>query len=422
VAQVGQVQLVAEISGELTDSRGLADETLAWPLQPVTIEGHLPPVHGGLSKRGSQSSNSCQSSHSSGSMRGDFRFLPSVGTWLLPLPFVQDSQEQTSTPAQRGDEKEDLQFTNLKAELWSGSLDSWIPCKVSLYHDRFLVKASYSLVASEEILCQYWLSELSAFHVECEILSFTAPDSQVHLRCPAHADRVGAAIQEAAQRLTCQLRHRKWGVVNLNVYDLFNWQMSIVNNVTWMLGAGGAYHAGLDVYDVEYAFGGSEHGISGSGITTCNPRSCHKHSFRESVCLGVTMLTEKEAQAVIRGMAPDWSCEDYEVLGPNCITFCRCLCERLGVESVPEWVDSMVKSIKERHILFDPVRDAPGRKRQHCPEKHPCRLQAQGFLAGLLEVVECGACQTDIQPRAEHWHCEQCAMDFCVNCLSHPAS
>ena len=40
------------------------------------------------------------------------------------------------------------------------------------------------------------------------------------------------------------------------VEDLFNWQMGIFNRVAWLVGAGGAYHAGLEVYGVEYAFGG----------------------------------------------------------------------------------------------------------------------------------------------------------------------
>ena len=128
--------------------------------------------------------------------------------------------------------------------------------------------------------------------------------------------------------------------------DLFNWQMSLLNNVTWLLGAGGAYHAGVEVYGLEYAFGGTcktnvrccreclllvtakliapsardaRHGVwnwrqrehchgyedtscmpvkhqhpAVTRITTCTPKSCQKHSFSESFCLGVTTMSAED--------------------------------------------------------------------------------------------------------------------------------
>ena len=42
-------------------------------------------------------------------------------------------------------------------------------------------------------------------------------------------------------------------------------------------------------------------------ITTCRPRQCVKHSFRESHCLGVTRLSEQEVEELLHELAPDWS-------------------------------------------------------------------------------------------------------------------
>ena len=38
--------------------------------------------------------------------------------------------------------------------------------------------------------------------------------------------------------------------------DLFNWQVGLLNNVTWSLWGSGAFHVGLQIYGYEYAFGG----------------------------------------------------------------------------------------------------------------------------------------------------------------------
>ena len=38
--------------------------------------------------------------------------------------------------------------------------------------------------------------------------------------------------------------------------DLFNWHVGLLNNISWSPWGAGAFHVGLQIYDVEYAFGG----------------------------------------------------------------------------------------------------------------------------------------------------------------------
>lgn len=222
------------------------------------------------------------------------------------------------------------------------------------------------------------------------------------------------ALRDGIRRLDEQIASRKMSFVHLNVYDLFNWHVGLLNNISWSPWGAGAFHVGLQIYDVEYAFGGVERGIDGSGITKCEPCSCPKHSFRESLCLGVTALSKEDVDDLLRELAPEWSVQEYETLGPNCITFCQCLSQRLGVRAVPRWVDSMVRSLKERQHVE--VEDGT---RGICPDGHECQLQMQALLASLVEVLSCEVCGEVIRAQVPHWHCRECEIEICEGCAGH---
>ncbi|CAE7535568.1 unnamed protein product [Symbiodinium pilosum] len=349
VAHVGHIQTIPEMSvdqSERSDEGLIADEMLMWPLQPVSCEDHLPPVHGQLSRRSQK-----PAMHAGNA----WNLLPSVGTWLLPLPCKLATPGRacaTASPSvccklQERPAALAAPLLMAKAEMRRGEYTPWAKCEIRLHHDRLIILEEGE-ESAPKVAVEQWLHEpLVVDDVDGRaLLLSSASSAEVRCRHPTDASHVAGAARSAADRLTAQVRDRKWAFVHLNIYDLFNWQMGIFNRVAWLVGAGGAYHAGLEVYGVEYAFGGTETGIGESGITACTPRSCHKHSFSESLCLGVTTISAEEVDDLIAELVPDWSTQDYEMLGPNCITFCRYLSRRLGVAEVPDWVDCMARIIK----------------------------------------------------------------------------
>lgn len=239
-----------------------------------------------------------------------------------------------------------------------------------------------------------------------------------------------------------QIAARKWAFVYLNVYDLAgDWRVSAFN---WMsqdrLGMGGMFHAGLEVYGKEYMFGGG--GDEGdilelapyeediytltsaeeSGVSSCHPRSCDRHRFREALCLGLTTLSEKEVRDTLCVLARDWPSRCYRTLERNCIHFCKDFSEQLGVTAVPDWVNYLAGEASKRRIIQQaPPTDtsddtAASPRKVMCFWKHPCVLQAQSWMAGLVEMLVCESCCRELEGGEAFWHCHECDFDMCAQC------
>ncbi|CAE8674562.1 unnamed protein product, partial [Polarella glacialis] len=117
-------------------------------------------------------------------------------------------------------------------------------------------------------------------------------DDRSVLRCSsaACAEALAKEIKAAADDMRIHCASREWSFAYLNVYDLQrDWRLGLINTLTWgVLGAGGLFHAAVEVYGEEWMFGGQEVGLRGSGISACQPRGCSLHTFRQSICLGLT--------------------------------------------------------------------------------------------------------------------------------------
>merc|ERR1711879_652081 len=79
----------------------------------------------------------------------------------------------------------------------------------------------------------------------------------------------------------------------------------------------------------------------GSGVFTCLPRQCEAHSYRESIAMGKTSLSNRDVEKVLVKLCTDWRGSDYDLLHKNCCHFSQELCRQLGVDEVPPWVMSL---------------------------------------------------------------------------------
>lgn len=123
--------------------------------------------------------------------------------------------------------------------------------------------------------------------------------------------------------------------VTLNIYDIgTNGEVAALNRVLRPLGTG-AFHCGVEVFGLEWSYGDFP---TGTGLFSCDPRSCGGQSYCESVPLGNTRVLCTEMQMVLKRLEHRWKGKDYDILKRNCCHFCREFCQLLAVRDVPHWV------------------------------------------------------------------------------------
>ena len=135
--------------------------------------------------------------------------------------------------------------------------------------------------------------------------------------------------------------------VFLHVYDVSN--SDKVQNWNYYIkavGAGGLYHAAVEIYGREYSFGGSREGGKSvsTGIFACPPKRCPMHHYRESVYLGDCELSWPQVQGILNELKPQWLARQYNLLRKNCCYFSQELAIQLGVGNIPSWVYSLAET------------------------------------------------------------------------------
>ncbi|XP_058114135.1 deSI-like protein At4g17486 isoform X2 [Magnolia sinica] len=123
--------------------------------------------------------------------------------------------------------------------------------------------------------------------------------------------------------------------VYLNVYDL-----TTINGYAYWLGLG-IYHSGVQVHDVEYAFGAHE--FPTTGIFEGEPRQCPGFTFRKSILIGRTDLGPKEVREFMEKLAEEYTGNMYHLITKNCNHFCDDACLRLTGKPIPRWVNRLAK-------------------------------------------------------------------------------
>ncbi|KAL2554882.1 PPPDE putative thiol peptidase family protein [Forsythia ovata] len=123
--------------------------------------------------------------------------------------------------------------------------------------------------------------------------------------------------------------------VYLNVYDLTS-----INGYAYWLGLG-AYHSGVQVHGVEYAFGGHEY--STTGIFEGEPKQCEGFTFRKSILMGCTDMSHGEVRRVMEDLAQKYRGNAYNLITKNCNHFCNDVCIKLTGNPIPSWVNRLAK-------------------------------------------------------------------------------
>uniref|UniRef100_A0A914VZC3 PPPDE domain-containing protein n=1 Tax=Plectus sambesii TaxID=2011161 RepID=A0A914VZC3_9BILA len=125
--------------------------------------------------------------------------------------------------------------------------------------------------------------------------------------------------------------------VRLNVYDMY-W----LNEYASTVGIG-VFHTGIEVYGVEYAYGG--HPFAFSGIFDNTPQDAEElgenFKFRESILVGETDFTAGDVRHMIQLMGHEYKGDRYHLISKNCNHFTAALAKTLTGKDIPGWVNRL---------------------------------------------------------------------------------
>ena len=135
--------------------------------------------------------------------------------------------------------------------------------------------------------------------------------------------------------------------VRLNVYDVsLNSHITKLNRYLKPLGAGGIFHAAIEIHGQEYSFGGTDNPtFAGTGVFVCPPKQCPVHRYQESILLGHCELSPTQVRTMIQHhLEPAWLAKDYNLFRKNCCFFAQEFAIQLGVGDLPTWVYSLAQT------------------------------------------------------------------------------
>ncbi|KAK0580143.1 hypothetical protein LWI29_037026 [Acer saccharum] len=123
--------------------------------------------------------------------------------------------------------------------------------------------------------------------------------------------------------------------VYLNVYDL-----TPMNGYAYWLGLG-VYHSGVQVHEIEYAFGAHEYPTT--GIFEGEPKQCEGFTFRKTILIGKTDMGPAEVRTVMEELSENYKGNAYNLITKNCNHFCNDACIRLTANPIPSWVNRLAR-------------------------------------------------------------------------------
>eukprot|EP00435_Cladocopium_sp_Y103_P062476 s2340_g24.t1 len=122
----------------------------------------------------------------------------------------------------------------------------------------------------------------------------------------------------------------------------------------------GAFHSGVEVYGMEWSFGMTPDSWS-TGVAANVPGHHPDHSFRETLSMGFTNLSQGQVAEIIKEMTAEWKGRTYDVLTRNCHHFSDELCRRLGVAPLPPWVNQLAGTTASAAGVIEGVSASTGK-------------------------------------------------------------
>mmetsp|Transcript_13333 Transcript_13333/g.30408 ORF Transcript_13333/g.30408 Transcript_13333/m.30408 type:complete len:389 (+) Transcript_13333:104-1270(+) len=136
-----------------------------------------------------------------------------------------------------------------------------------------------------------------------------------------------------------------------NIYDI----VPLFNRSTQcLMPRWSVYHTGVEVYDLEFSFGG--HSGSSTGVFCARPGSVKGATFRKAVAVGRTSLDPLELRQKVAEIAKHWPGNSYDAFTRNCNVFADFLCRELTGTGAPSYINgfatsSLIKGVYNRVLL-----------------------------------------------------------------------
>lgn len=125
--------------------------------------------------------------------------------------------------------------------------------------------------------------------------------------------------------------------VRLNVYDMY-WLNDYASNIGF-----GIFHSGIEVYGVEYAYGG--HPYAFSGVFENSPQDAEElgdnFKFRQCIVIGETAFTAAAVRELIKTLGQEYRGDRYHLISRNCNHFSAVLAKVLTGNDIPPWINRL---------------------------------------------------------------------------------
>lgn len=103
-----------------------------------------------------------------------------------------------------------------------------------------------------------------------------------------------------------------------------------------------AYHSGVEVFGVEYVFGGGNSG--GSGVSMQRPKVPPPGSgwtFYQPVDIAPLQKSRAEVERIAAELRSEFTAGSYDLVSRNCNHFSDAFCQRVCGQSIPSWVNAL---------------------------------------------------------------------------------